>query len=62
MNRLLPVLMLVITAVLIAAGTAPTREKERTTSPEGTVQAFYNRVKADDYRGAYSLIAPSSNG
>ena len=61
MNRLLPVLMLVITAVLIAAGTAPTREKERTTSPEGTVQAFYNRVKADDYRGAYSLIAPSSN-
>src|SRR5689334_25085880 len=61
MSRLLAILMAVITGVLIAAGVAPTREKEKTTSPEGTVRAFYDRVKADDYRGAYALTAPSSN-
>jgi hypothetical protein len=61
MSRILVIVMIVITAALIVAGTAPTREKERTTSPEGTVQAFYGRVKSDDYRGAYSLIASASN-
>lgn len=61
MNRVLAIVMIALTAVLIAAGTAPSREKQRTTSPEGTVQAFYNRVQADDYRGAYELIASSSN-
>jgi hypothetical protein len=53
--------MIVITGALLALGTAPTKEKEKATSPEGTVQAFYDRVKSDDYHGAYSLIAPSSN-
>jgi len=61
MNRLFAILMIVITAALLALGTAPTKEKEKTTSPEGTVQAFYDRVKSDDYHGAYSLISPSSN-
>lgn len=61
MSRLLAIIMAIITGVLIAAGVAPTREKEKTTSPEGTVRAFYDRVRADDYRGAYALIAPSSN-
>src|SRR5262249_22834662 len=61
MSRLLAILMAVITAVLIAAGVEPAREKEKTTSPEGTVTAFYDRVRADDYPGAYALIAPSSN-
>jgi hypothetical protein len=61
MNRIFAIIMLVVTGVLIAAGVAPTREKEKTTSPEGTVTAFYDRVKANDYRSAYSLIAPSSN-
>jgi hypothetical protein len=61
MSRILTIAMIVVTAALIAAGTAPTKEKERTTSPEGAVQAFYTRVKVDDYRGAYSLVAASSN-
>lgn len=61
MSRVLAILVAVITGVLIAAGVAPTREKEKTTSPEGAVRAFYDRVKADDYQGAYALIAPSSN-
>src|SRR5438270_2928599 len=61
MNRLFAILMIVVTGALLALGTAPTKEKERTTSPEGTVQAFYDRVKAEDYHGAYALIAPSSN-
>src|SRR5205814_8914904 len=61
MSRLLAIIMAVITGVLIAAGVAPTRQKEKTTSPEGTVRAFYDRVRADDYKGAYELSAPSSN-
>jgi hypothetical protein len=61
MNRLFAIIMIVITGALLALGTAPTKEKEKTTSPEGTVRAFYDRVKSDDYHGAYSLIAPSSN-
>ena len=52
MSRLLAIIMAVITGVLIAAGVAPTRQKEKTTSPEGTVRAFYDRVRADDYQGA----------
>jgi len=61
MSRILAILMAVITGVLIVAGVAPAREKEKTTSPEGAVRAFYDRVKADDYQGAYALVAPSSN-
>ena len=61
MGRILVILTIVLTVVLIVAGTAPTKEKEKTTTPEGTVQAFYDHVKSDDYRDAYALIAPSSN-
>ena len=61
MNRLFAIVMIVITGALLAVGTAPTKEKERTTSPEGTVRAFYDRVKSYDYRGAYEMVAPSSN-
>jgi len=61
MSRVLAILMAVITGVLIASGVAPTREQEKTTSPEGAVRAFYDRVKADDYQGAYALTARSSN-
>lgn len=61
MSRILAILTIVATAALIVAGTAPTKEKERTTSPDGTVQAFYDRIKSDDYRGAYALVSPASN-
>jgi hypothetical protein len=61
MSRILAVIMIVITAALIVAGTAPTKEKEKTTSPDGAVQAFYDHIKNNDYRGAYALVSPSSN-
>jgi len=61
MNRLFAIVMMVITAALLAVGTAPAKEQERTTSPEGTVRAFYDRVKSYDYHGAFQLVAPSSN-
>lgn len=61
MSRVLAIIMLVLTPALIVIGTAPTKEKEKTTTPDGTVQAFYDRVKSDDYRDAYALITPSSN-
>lgn len=61
MGRLFFVIMIVITGALLAIGTAPAKEKESSNSPAGTVQAFYDHVKANDYRGAYALVAPSSN-
>jgi hypothetical protein len=61
MNRILAVLMIVITAALIVAGTAPTKEKEKITTPDGAVQAFYDHIKNNDYRGAYAMVSPSSN-
>src|SRR5579859_236642 len=61
MSRILAVIMIVVTAALIVAGTAPTRQKEKTSTPDGAVQAFLEHVKSDDYRGAFALVSPSSN-
>src|SRR5205814_312527 len=61
MNRLLPIIMIVLLVVFIAAGTSRSGLADDTSTPEGIVQSFYSHVKADDYRKAYTLIAPSSN-
>lgn len=61
MSRILVVILIVLTPVLIVIGTAPTKQQEKTSTPDGTVQAFYDHIKSDDYRDAYALIAPSSN-
>ena len=61
MSRILAVIMIVVTAALIVAGTAPTRQKEKTSTPDGAVQALLEHVKSDDYRGAFALVSPSSN-
>jgi hypothetical protein len=61
MSRILPILMIVLLVVLIAAGNPGSEFKDNTSTPDGIVQSFYGHVKADDYRKAFALIAPSSN-
>src|SRR6478672_4061134 len=61
MKHFLPVAFIILLVVLIAAGTVQPRSDDNASSPDGVVQSFYNHIKAEDYRGAYSLLSPSSN-
>ena len=61
MSRILPILMIVLLVVLIAAGNVGSGFEDNISTPDGIVQSFYGHVKADDYRKAYALVAPSSN-
>ena len=61
MKRILPIVLLVLTVVLIAAATIRPSEGASSKSPEGAVQAMFNRVRAHDYAGAYDYVAKSSN-
>ena len=62
MKRILPIVLLVLTALLIAAATIRPSEGASSKSPEGAVQAMFNRVKAHDYGAAYGYVAKSGNG
>ena len=61
MKRVLPSALIILTAVLIAAGTIHPSEGGSANSPESAVQAMFARVKARDYAGAYSYVAKQSN-
>lgn len=61
MRRIVPLLILVVTLVLIAAATIRPTGNASSKSPEGAVQAMFARVKAHDYASAYDLVAKSSN-
>ena len=61
MKRILPIVLLVLTVVLIATATIRPSEGPSSKSPEGAVQAMFNRVRAHDYGGAYDYVAKSSN-
>src|SRR5262249_31505036 len=61
MSRILPILMIGLLVVLIAAGNPGIEFKDNTSTPDGIVQSFYGHIKADDYRNAYALVARSSN-
>lgn len=61
MSRILPIILIVLLVVLIAAGNVGVGFKDNTSTPDGIVQSFYGHVKGDDYRKAYALISPSSN-
>ncbi len=60
MKRPLPLIVIVLTVVLIAAGSVH-REEVRTDKPEGAVQALFDRARARDWQGAYRYIANASN-
>jgi hypothetical protein len=61
MKRILPIILIVLTVVLIAAATIRPTDGASAKSPEGAVQALFNHVRAHDYAGAYSYVAKSSN-
>ena len=57
MKRLLPIVLIVLAVVLVAMATIQPNQLSPAKSPEGAVQAMFARVKAHDYRGAYSYVA-----
>lgn len=59
MKRVLPILIIVLTAVLIAMATIQPHELTPATSPDGAVRALFDHVKARDYKGAYAYVANS---
>src|SRR5947208_653268 len=61
MNRILPVLFIVLTVALIAAGSVHKSSTAPASTPEGAVQAMFNNVKARNWNGAYTYIAGASH-
>jgi hypothetical protein len=57
MKRILPIAIIVLTAVLIAMATIQPSGLSPATSPEGAVQSLFAHVKAHDYKGAFSYVA-----
>jgi hypothetical protein len=61
MGRVIAIIILVVTAALVAAGTAHPSDVAPATSPDGAVQALYRHAKNHDFKGAYNYVAASSN-
>jgi hypothetical protein len=61
MNKILPVVLIVLAAVLVAAATMHSSALTPATTPEGAVQSLLNHVKTHDADGAYRYVAKSSN-
>ncbi len=60
MTRTLPVIVIVLTVVFVAAGNVHTSSPKPTT-PDGAVQAMFADVKAKDYDGAFDFMANAAN-
>ncbi len=61
MSRILPILLVILTVVLVAAGTVHNNDLAPAKSPDGAVQALYEHAKGRDFKGAYRYVAASSN-
>ena len=61
MKRILPIAIIVLTAVLIAMATIQPNELSPAKSPEGAVQSLFAHVKSHDYKDAYAYVAGSSD-
>jgi hypothetical protein len=61
MKRTLPIVLIVLTVVLVAAATIYTSGTASAKSPEGAVQSLFRDVKARNYAAAYSYVANSRN-
>lgn len=61
MRRVLPILIIVLTAVLIAMATIQPSQLSPATSPDGAVRAVFDHVKARDYKGAFAYVANSGD-
>jgi hypothetical protein len=61
MKRALPIILIVLTAVLVAMATIQPSQLSPATSPEGAVQSLFAHVKSRDYDGAFAYVAKSSD-
>lgn len=61
MKRVIPIILLVLTAVLIAAATIHTNQLQPASTPEGAVQSLLSQAKSRDFAGAYRFVAKTSN-
>jgi len=61
MKLVLTIAIIVLTVVLVAMATVQPNQLSPAKSPEGAVQAVLARVKAHDYRGAYSYVAKNAD-
>lgn len=60
MKRALPIIVVILTVIFVAAGTIRTGEPTDS-SPEGAVQALFNHVKGGDWQGAFHFVANASD-
>jgi len=61
MNKVLPVILIILAAALVAAATLHTSSLSPATTPEGAVQSLFSHVKTRDTEGAYRYVAKVSN-
>ena len=61
MKAIWPIAFLVLTVVLVAAGTIHRGSGINTSTPEGAVQAMFVDVRDHDLRAAYAFVLPASN-
>jgi hypothetical protein len=60
MKRALPLAIIVLTVIFVAAGTVRTNPA-RPDNPQGAVQALFEHAKARDWKGAFQYVANASN-
>jgi hypothetical protein len=60
MKRALPLIIIVLTVVFVAAGTIRKGESN-SNSPEGAVQALFAHAKSSDWQGAFRYVANTSD-
>jgi hypothetical protein len=61
MNRVLVILLVILTIALVAAGTVHPSNLAAAKTPDGAVRALYEHAKGRDFKGSYQYVSPSSN-
>lgn len=61
MNKMLPILLIVLAAALVASSSLHSSSLPSATTPQGAVQALLNHVRTHDPNGAYRYVARASN-
>ena len=61
MNRVLPIIMVVLLVALVAMATVRGATLVPARSPQNAVQSLFDQVRSRDFDAAYSYVAPRSN-
>ena len=61
MKRVIPIVIVILTVVLVAAATIHPNELKPATTPEGAVQLLLSHAQGHDFAGAYNYVAKNSN-